>query len=67
MTGVTLFLGPLTAPPVLLGLLVLVLLVVLLGRLVAGLAWKLLLLVFAAALALWVLRTAEAVLFVRPG
>lgn len=50
-----LFLGPFTAPPVLIGTVIVVLLVVLVGRVLIGLAWRLVLIALVVVIGLWLL------------
>lgn len=50
-----LFLGPFTAPPVLIGTLVVLLLVLVVGRVLIGVAWRLVLIALAVVVGLWVL------------
>jgi hypothetical protein len=54
--------GPLFAPPVLVVAVLALLAAVLVGRVLLGVAWKLLVLVLVAALALWALGTLQTVL-----
>ncbi|MFB6359700.1 MAG: hypothetical protein ABEH59_00090 [Halobacteriales archaeon] len=61
-TGVSLFLGPFTAPPVLIGTLLLLLVVLVVGRVLIGLAWRLVLLALAVVVGLWVLGALGTVL-----
>lgn len=55
MSGAPLFLGPFTSPPVLIGVLIVLLLVLVVGRILIGLAWKLVLIALAVVIALWLL------------
>lgn len=69
-TGVSLFLGPFTAPPVLIGTLLVLLLVLVVGRVLIGLAWRLVLIALAVVVGLWILGalgTVVNVLWVFPG
>ncbi len=61
-TGVSLFLGPFTGPPVLIGTLLVLLLVLVIGRFLIGLAWRLVLIALAVVVALWVLGALGTVL-----
>ena len=54
--------GPFTSPPVLVGTLVLLLAIVLVGRFLMGVAWKVLLIALAAVVALWALGALGTVL-----
>lgn len=53
--GLLLVLGPFTSPPVLVGTLLVLLLVLLVRRLLIGLAWRLVLIALAVVVGLWVL------------
>ncbi|MDZ7701397.1 MAG: hypothetical protein U5J98_04640 [Halobacteriales archaeon] len=53
--GTALFVGSFTAPPVLIGTLIVLLLVLVVGRFLLGLAWKLVLIALAVVVGLWVL------------
>ncbi len=59
MTGTlfagSLFLGPLTAPPVLLGTVLVLLLIFVVGRVLFGVAWRLVLIAVAVVVGLWLL------------
>lgn len=50
-----LFLGPFTSPPVLIGTLVVLLLVLVVGRVLIGLAWRLVLIALVIVIGLWLL------------
>ena len=54
--------GPFTSPPVLVGTLVLLLAIVLVGRFLMGVAWKILLIALAVVVALWALGALGTVL-----
>jgi len=54
--------GPFTSPPVLVGTLVLLLAIVLVGRFLMGVAWKVLLAALAVVVALWALGALGTVL-----
>lgn len=54
---VSLFLGPFTAPPVLVATVLLIVLVVLVGRVLVGVAWRLVLVALAVVVGLWILGT----------
>lgn len=49
------FTGPFTAPPVIIGTLVVLLLIIFVGRIVLGIAWPLVLLALAVVVVLWLL------------
>lgn len=66
-TGVSLFVGPFTAPPVLIGTLIVLLLVLFVGRILIGLAWRLVLIALAVVIGLWVLGALGTVLNVLWG
>lgn len=51
--GGVLFLGPFTTPPVLIGTLVVLLLVLVVGRVLIGLAWRLVLIALVVVIGLW--------------
>lgn len=53
--GGLLFLGPFTASPVLIGTLLVLLLVLVVGRVLIGLAWRLVLIALAVVIGLWLL------------
>jgi hypothetical protein len=53
--GEALFLGPFTSPPILIGTLIVLLLIVIVGRILIGLAWRLLLIAIAVVVGLWLL------------
>lgn len=53
--GAALFLGPFTAPPVLIGTVIVLLLVFVVGRVLIGLAWRLVLIALAVVIGLWLL------------
>lgn len=53
--GTALFIGPFTAPPVLIGTLLVLLLVLVVGRVLIGLAWRLVLIALAVVIGLWLL------------
>lgn len=60
MTGIglleaVLLLGPFTAPPALIGTVIVLLLVLVVGRLLIGLAWRLVLIALAVIIGLWLL------------
>jgi hypothetical protein len=61
-TGVPLFLGPFTSPPALIGTLIVLLLVLVVGRILIGLAWRLVLIALAVVVGLWVLGALGTVL-----
>lgn len=54
LTG-ALLLGPITSPPALVAMLVFLLLVLFVGRILIGLAWRLVLIALAVVVALWLL------------
>lgn len=53
--AITSLLGPFTAPPVLIGVLLVLLLVLVVGRVLVGLAWRLVLVALAVVAGLWLL------------
>lgn len=53
--GSTLLIGPFTAPPVLIGTLIVLLVIVVIGRVLLGLAWRLVLIALAVVIGLWLL------------
>lgn len=53
--GAPLFIGPFTSPPVLIGTLLVLLLVLVVGRVLIGLAWRLVLIALAVVIGLWLL------------
>jgi hypothetical protein len=55
LAGAALLIGPFTAPPVLIGTLIVLLLVLVVGRMLIGLAWRLVLIALAVVIALWLL------------
>lgn len=59
-----LFLGPFTAPPVIIGTLIILLLILVVGRVLIGLAWKLVLIALVIVVGLWVLGALGTVLTV---
>lgn len=60
--GQSLFLGPFTGPPVLIGTLVVLLLILVIGRVLIGLAWRLVLIALAVVVGLWILGALGTVL-----
>lgn len=56
------FLGPLLAPPVIIGVLVVILLILLVGRVLIGVAWRLVLIALAVVIGLWLLGVLGSVL-----
>lgn len=60
--GHALFLGPFTAPPVLIGTLIVLLLILFVGRVLIGLAWRLVLIALAVVVVLWILGALGTVL-----
>ncbi|MFB6187229.1 MAG: hypothetical protein ABEI86_10230 [Halobacteriaceae archaeon] len=61
-SSIPLFLGPLTAPPVLIGVLIVILLILVVGRVLIGIAWKLVLIALAVVVGLWLLGAIGSVL-----
>lgn len=57
-----LFLGPFTAPPVIIGVLIVLLLILVVGRILIGLAWRLVLIALAVVIGLWILGALGTVL-----
>lgn len=57
-----LFAGPFTAPPVLIGTLIVLLIILVIGRVLIGVAWRLVLIALAVVVALWVLGVLGSVL-----
>lgn len=55
LLGDALFLGPFAAPPVLIGTVIVLLLIVVVGRILIGLAWRLVLIALAVVIGLWLL------------
>jgi hypothetical protein len=55
--------GPLSGPPLLVAVVLALLVAVLLGRVLLGVAWKLLLLALVVVVGLWALSTLQTVLF----
>jgi hypothetical protein len=60
--GVSLIIGPFTSPPVLVGSLIVLVLVLVLGRVLIGLAWRIVLIVAAVVIGLWLLGVLGTVL-----
>ncbi|MDZ7700840.1 MAG: hypothetical protein U5J98_01545 [Halobacteriales archaeon] len=53
--GSTMLIGPFAAPSVLIGTLIVLLLILVVGRVLIGLAWRLVLIAFAVVVGLWLL------------
>lgn len=53
LTG--LFLGPFTAPPVIIGTLIVLLLIIVIGRVLLGIAWRLVVIALVVVVVLWIL------------
>lgn len=60
--GELLFIGPFTSPPVIIGTLLVLLLVLIVGRILIGLAWRLVLIALAVVIGLWLLGALGTVL-----
>lgn len=52
---VGLFLGPFTAPPVIIGTLIVLLLIIVIGRVLLGIAWRLVVIALVIVIVLWIL------------